>query len=339
MLRRNFASTTNDIGATDFYKMAMDFHDRQKQKELDANEIMSGYQKGVNMQRQNALANALQSGDPEAINKAAAAYDPQGQLDYIQRIKQARADADLAFERQKELARLNNSLDTERSLQVEQLKHKLKNIYGDPTAAQQNVAFLTGQGYSPEEAAMMVFGGQNPTLNLANLGKKGAEAYDKKIGEDLAAQDIAQRQMRTITPRARAALDRAKDSLKEGTGLGQIGGKGWTTGQGGINRANVTTAQAQINTLMRGLLSELGLKSGEVNSALEAEAYRYVLALDTPIEQQEQIIKNFEEDYLSGKLADELGAIYGGKQQQTPIPWSKTGLANISDDELIGSVL
>jgi hypothetical protein len=290
MLRRNFASTTNDIGATDFYKMAMDFHDRQKQKELDANEIMSGYQKGVNMQRQNALADALQSGDEEAINKAAAAYNPQGQLDYIQRIKQARADADLAFQRQKEMADYNHALDMKKQDALYNLKNNLEAIKGGyGTAAMQNMAQLQEIGLSPIESALLVHGGQNPTLNVSNLGKKGFEAYDKKIGEDLAAQDIAQRQMRTITPRARAALDRAKDSLKEGTGLGQVGGKGWTTGQGGINRANVSTAQAQINTLMRGLLAEIGLKSGEVNSALEAEAYRYVLAPDTPIEQQSSL--------------------------------------------------
>ena len=98
MLRRDFARTTDSIGATDFYKMAMDFHDRQKQKELDANEIMSGYQKGVNMQRQNALADALQSGDEEAINKAAAAYDPQAAMqDRLSRMAEQRK-----FDQQKE---------------------------------------------------------------------------------------------------------------------------------------------------------------------------------------------------------------------------------------------
>lgn len=128
MLRKDFARTTDGIGATDFYKMAMDFHDRQKQKELDANEIMSGYQKGVNMQRQNALADALQSGDEEAINKAAAAYNPQGQLDYIQRIKQARADADLEFQRQKELADYNHALDMKKQDRKDAIARELANI-------------------------------------------------------------------------------------------------------------------------------------------------------------------------------------------------------------------
>lgn len=107
MLRRDFARTTDSIGATDFYKMAMDFHDRQKQKELDANEIMSGYQKGVNMQRQNALADALQSGDEEAINKAAAAYNPQAAMqDRLSRMAEQRK-----FDQQKELLGIKNNYD------------------------------------------------------------------------------------------------------------------------------------------------------------------------------------------------------------------------------------
>ena len=216
MLRRDFARTTDSIGATDFYKMAMDFHDRQKQKELDANEIMSGYQKGVDMQRKNALADALQSGDEEAINKAAAAYNPQGQLDYIQRIKQARADADLAFQRQKELADYNHALDMKKQDALYNLKNNLEAIKGGyGTAAQQNVAFLTGQGYSPEEAAMMVFGGQNPTLNLSNLGKKGFEAYDKKIGEDLAARQKEAREANEEYNQVASNVDRIMDLLPQ----------------------------------------------------------------------------------------------------------------------------
>ena len=216
MLKRNFASTTNDIGATDFYKMAMDFHDRQKQKELDANEIMSGYQKGVNMQRQNALADALQSGDEEAINKAAAAYNPQGQLDYIQRIKQARADADLAFQRQKEMADYNHALDMKKQNALYDLKNNLEAIKGGyGTAAQQNASYLQGLGYTPEESAMMVFGGQNPTLDLSNLGKKGFEAYDKKVGEDLAGRQIEARKAAEEYNKVSSDIDRIKELLPQ----------------------------------------------------------------------------------------------------------------------------
>ena len=128
MLRRDFARTTDSIGATDFYKMAMDFRDRQKQKELDANEIMSGYQKGVDMQRQNALADALQSGDPEAINKAAIAYNPQAFYDATQRIKETKEAEDRQFARQKELLDIKNQYDTDAFNRGAALREKLANI-------------------------------------------------------------------------------------------------------------------------------------------------------------------------------------------------------------------
>jgi hypothetical protein len=188
------------------------------------------------------------------------------------------------------------------------------------TNAQRNVASMIEAGYSPQEAWAMYYGGNNPTLNMDMLGKKGQEAADKKIGEYVADEQIAQQQMKTLKPKAENALRRAKESLADGTGLGQFGGWGWTTGKGGQNRANIKNAQAQINTTMRGLLKQMGVGSTELNSAVEAEAYRYMLDPNTPIEQQEQVLKNFEEDYLSGALQRDLAETYG--QQKTNIDTS-----------------
>lgn len=128
MLRKDFARTTDSIGATNFYKMAMDFHNSQKQKELDANEIMSGYQKGVDMQNKNALVDALQGGDEEAINKAAAAYDPKGFYDAMQKIKASREASDLEFERQKELLGLRNQYDMDAAEKRAALAEKIAQI-------------------------------------------------------------------------------------------------------------------------------------------------------------------------------------------------------------------
>lgn len=185
------------------------------------------------------------------------------------------------------------------------------------TNAQRNVASMIEAGYSPQEAWAMYYGGNNPTLNMDMLGKKGQEAADKKIGEYVADEQIAQQQMKTLKPKAENALRRAKESLADGTGLGQFGGWGWTTGNGGKNRANIKNAQAQINTTMRGLLKQMGVGSTELNSAAEAEAYRYMISPDMPIEQQEQVLKNFREDYMSGNLARDLAETYGNKQAET----------------------
>ena len=220
MLRRDFARTTDSIGATDFYKMAMDFHDRQKQKELDANEIMSGYQKGVNMQRQNALADALQSGDEEAINKAAAAYNPQGQLDYIQRIKQARADADLAFQRQKEMADYNHALDMKKQDALYNLKNHLEAIKGGyGTAAQQNIAQLESIGFSPMDAALLVHAGQNNAIGqiYPSFGKEGAKKSDQELGKNYAADLDEYNNMVSKMPELESTVKELGDLSDEAT--------------------------------------------------------------------------------------------------------------------------
>jgi len=128
------------------------------------------------------------------------------------------------------------------------------------------------------------------------------------------------KQNEVMRPRVIQAISRAKDALKDGTGLGQFGGWGWTSEDGGKNRAAIQSAQAQINTVMRGMLKEMGVGSTELNSAAEAAAYRYTISPNMPISQIEQIIENFEQDYLDGTLQNEVAAVasqYGGGSSPT----------------------
>lgn len=259
------------------------------------------------------LASALESGDQEAINKARSALDPTGYANFLD--QQALRAEDRAWEQEK----LQKSFDLQKELA--QMKYnqarnlaEFKSGLGDQsTTAMRNMQYLVSQGYTPQEAAALYYGGQNSTLNLANLGQKGQEAYDKEVGKALAEEATANKQMQTLKPKAENAIRRAREALNQGEGLGQIGGKFWTTGQGGKNRANIKNAQAQINTAMRGLLKQMGVGSTELNSAVEAEAYRYQISPDMPIAQQEQVLNNFVEDYMSGALAKDLQEIYGKK--------------------------
>jgi hypothetical protein len=303
MLNRDFAGTTARIASTtnitpveqvDYagalknflneYRTSADRYEKQKDKELLKSKT-------------DALTNAIKGGNQDEINNALATVDP---VAYAQMLK---SDAQRAEDRKWAL----DDMATKHRYDLELAKAKDKEF----TTAQRNMAYLQEMGYSPKEAAMLVYGGQNPSLDMAMLNSKGQDAYAKEIGKSLAEEQIAEKQLKTLTPRAKQALERAKASLDDGTGLGQIGGWGWTTGQGGINRANVSNAQAQINTAMRGLLSNMGVGSSELNSAAEAEAYRYMIKPDMPIEQQRQVLKNFEDDYLSGKLEQDLRGIYG----------------------------
>lgn len=301
MVGKNNAALIAQIGA-------MSIPEITEGKSIDFSNAVNSFLKGKQLgesfkekqlqdTRRQALTDAINSGDQTAINSAWAEYNP---VAYAQMLK---SDAQRAEDRQWAL----DDMATKHQNDLALVRAKDKEY----TTAQRNMAYLQQMGYSPQESAMLVYGGQNPSLDMAMLNSKGQDAFAKEIGKSLAEEQIAEKQLKTLTPRAKQALERANASLDDGTGLGQIGGWGWTTGQGGINRANVSNAQAQINTAMRGLLSNMGVGSSELNSAAEAEAYRYMIKPDMPIEQQRQVLKNFEDDYLSGKLEQDLRGIYG----------------------------
>lgn len=263
--------------------------------------------------RRKGLASGLEqinSGDWEGGVNTIAQTDPDTALGLAQYKQQSDDKMALQQAKMQQEAELRNTL-TPYQQEMLALKRQQLAQNGDDTGSIKNIEYLVGQGYTPEQAASMVFGGQNPNFQMPVLGKKGMEAYDKKVGETLGDEFVAERQLKTLKPKAENALQRAEESLSEGTGLGQVGGWGWTTGQGGKNRANIKNAQAQINTTMRGLLSQMGVGASELNSAAEAEAYRYMLSPDMPIEQQRQVINNFKQDYLDGTLENELREIYG----------------------------
>lgn len=175
---------------------------------------------------------------------------------------------------------------------------------------------------------------QLDAIELANIkaqndaakqqAKLDYEAQKERQKAELKRED-AQRRNTELQPRVTQAIDRAYQALEDGTGLGQIGGWGWTTGKGGQNRADIQNAQAQINTAMRGLLSEMGVGATEMNSAVEANAYRYAITPDMPIEQIRQVLDNFRADYLSGDLQRNLATSVGG-----------SNLSSISTDDLMG---
>jgi hypothetical protein len=100
---------------------------------------------------------------------------------------------------QRDFQREMIDLQTQRAMGLEATRHanamKLAEfkagLSGDFTNAQRNVGAMIEAGYTPQEAWAMYYGGNNPTLNMDMLGKKGQEAYDKKIGETLAGKTEA----------------------------------------------------------------------------------------------------------------------------------------------------
>mgnify|MGYP001025205263 CR=1 FL=1 len=143
-----------------------------------------------------------------------------------------------------------------------------------------------------------------PQLSPAEEARAKEEA--KLQAQDEHEKEKAARQKKAMLPTVKYAINRAKDALKEGTGLGQIGGWGWTTGQGGRNRADIQNAKAQMNIFMRSLLKEMGVGSKEMDAATEAVAYRYEIDPMMPEEQISRVLDNFMEDYANGTLEKNL---------------------------------
>ena len=71
-----------------------------------------------NRKNEEELGNRLAEGDYEGARKVYARMNPQGYFDSTQKLNQARETADLQFERQKELANINNAAALERIKQT-----------------------------------------------------------------------------------------------------------------------------------------------------------------------------------------------------------------------------
>ena len=293
-------------------------------QKMENDKELYGWQKGVdsNFSNQAAYRDALL-----AENKAQSDYG-RGQ-----------AAADAQAQRNRDFEIFKNSLPT-----------------GDILKARQQAEILQQQGYNLNAGDIIKMQYEKQLAeqekqrleletarqNLQQPKISPLEEYRQKKEIDLQMQQqLQQRQEKAeqaesaqqnavMRPRLLQAIDRAKKALDEGTGLGQFGGWGWTTEQGGQNRADIQTAQAQINTMMRGLLKEMGVGSTELNSAAEAAAYRYQISPDMPAAQIRQILNNFEQDYMDGSLQAEAAAV-AGQYRKTP----QDDYSQVSDDDLL----
>lgn len=141
-----------------------------------AEKLSSAY---LERNRRKGLASGLeqiQGGDWEGGVNTIAQTDPDTALGLAQ-YKQKSDDA-FALQQMKDAAR--NQL-TPYQQEMLALKRQQLAQNGGGTGSIKNIEYLVGQGYTPEQAANMVFSGQNPAVQ--GLGQKGMEAYDKKIAE------------------------------------------------------------------------------------------------------------------------------------------------------------
>lgn len=144
--------------------------------------------------------------------------------------------------------------------------------------------------------------------NLDKMYKQNEDAYNRTLqieeAKNTAEFEKGARAVERMRPSVEASLQRAKEALSSGNGLGPLGGKLVALGlnpnaKAGDNYADIESANAQMNALQRQKLQETGLKSSEVNSAMEANAYRYTIKPTDAEAIVSRKINNFENDYFN----------------------------------------
>lgn len=134
--------------------------------------------------RRQAYVDELTQAHPEAAAQIAA--DPAAYMKMLNDKEAAERDQQYKMDqlqKQYDLAMARDANQHANAVGLAKLAAQLK---GNATTGMQNIEYLQGLGYSPEEAAQLYYGGNNPTLNMAAFGKKGTEALDKKLGENYA---------------------------------------------------------------------------------------------------------------------------------------------------------
>lgn len=202
-------------------------------------------------------------------------------------------------------------------------QQKLKQLQAqkefNTTNERKNAEYLISQGYEPKEAINMAFKvNKNPSQTLT--------PYEKTAQMEQAKTDIEVKRgnedFEKMKPSVIDALNRATDSLKSGTGIGPVGGTltklGLSPfGSSASNYANIESANTQMNQILRAKLKATGLTGSELNSAVEANAYRYTISPTDNEGVVLQKIENFKNDVLNADKPVEV------KKEEQVIDWSE----------------
>ena len=167
--------------------------------------------------RNEGLASGLsqiQGGDWEGGINTIADTDPNTALGLVQ-YKQKQDDA-MNMAQMKIAADIQNR-NTLTPYQQEMLALKRQQLAqnGGGTGSIKNIEYLVGQGYTPEQAANMVFSGQNPAV--AGLGEKGYNKYTETTGKNLAEDEEQLRNLEANMPALQEMVSELQDLADKAT--------------------------------------------------------------------------------------------------------------------------
>lgn len=258
-----------------------------------------------------AYADMLKADAERAEDRQWALDDRQAQRDFQREMLDAQTQRAFALE--------NMRNQNARSLA------EFKAGLGGYTTAQKNIGYLQTLGYSPEEAAALYYSGNNPTLDMAMLGKKGQETLDKERGTDLAKKERLERNMSSIKQMTDELIDLADKATYTPAGqardaFNRFFDRPATEGA----KAREKYKQVVANELLPKLRETYG---GQLSDAERESLLATLGDVNKSGAEKKQAVKAFWEakqrqlqSYNQPSLAD----------FQTPIDWSKA-----SDDDLL----
>lgn len=200
----NLANTISNIGLGAVQKA----HVVGEDKDL-GQAIAQGLGDWTKFKTRQAYIDQLTSEHPE--DSAKIAQDPEAYAKMLE--DNANAERDQQYKLDILGKQFENALALEdkRNANAVGLAKLAAELKGNQTTGMQNIEYLKSLGYSPEEAAALYYGGQNPNLMLSGVGKKGTEAYDSAIGKDIAEKEIKYKD----ALREQASFDNTANRLEE----------------------------------------------------------------------------------------------------------------------------
>lgn len=199
-------------------------------------------------------------------------------------------------------ARVNNISEDEATAQI--MDAVIRKQTAEAAAAGKTPQILNAEYLNTNpnlsEEARGVFKNQGTVINLND---KAEEVLVKERAKAQAEREKGAENAALMRPAVEAAVNRAETAALNGSGIGLVGGflagLGINPAKGaGANYADIESANAQMNALLRQKLQATGLTGSELNSAIEASAYRYTI---NPLDDEDVILRklqNFRKDYL-----------------------------------------
>jgi hypothetical protein len=315
-------------------------------------------------QRRQAMVDEMTAQHPEAAAQIAA--DPMGYAKMLE--ERAKAERDQQFKMDMLNRQFSNSMaladrQHANSVGLAKMRDELQNQAAANAKAQRaaeldealNSGMITKEQYNlakqRELLGDIVNGGKGGTFTEEKLpegvtltgNKKYDDAYMQEIGKKAAQKAVADRDMEEMKPTLIQSMAKADKAAKSGNGVGLLGGFAARLGlnpapNAGFNYADIETANTQMNTFLRKQLAATGLTGSELNSAVEAEAYRYQIKPTDSESIIKRKLQNFAEDklgitdFVPSPIKTVVGNIktYGKKIKQSGKDWSK-----VSNEDLM----